>query len=147
MPKKDSAKQRVLALIFIFILLGSTVAYGIIALFGPKQQIIPNERILNYKLNSMQTNLLVQNYFTVIEYNYQPSCIECIQVKNVLEEITQNSENQIYLQEIENYTQTSLYVVNIFNETMIYNPTVNQSINVVCDSLIYTPTWCAINRI
>ncbi|MEM5878477.1 MAG: hypothetical protein QXF12_06395 [Candidatus Aenigmatarchaeota archaeon] len=144
---KKNVKQRVLALIFIFILVGSTIAYGIIALFGNKQQIVPNERILNYKLSQFQVDLLVQNYFTVIEYNYQNNCFECVQVKSTLEELTQNSENQIYLQLIENPSQTSLYVVNIMNETMIYSPTVRQSIDTVCDALIYTPTWCAINRI
>ncbi len=149
MPKKDaSAKQRVLAIIFILILVGSSVTYGLIALFGPKQDYsIPKERIINYKLNQFQVALLVQNYFTVVEYNYTNGCIECIQIKNNLEDLTQNSDGQIYLQEILVDDKPSLYIVNALNETTIENPTLSQAVNSVCDNLISTPLWCALNRV
>ncbi|MEM5776987.1 MAG: hypothetical protein QXJ06_00875 [Candidatus Aenigmatarchaeota archaeon] len=149
MAKKDaSTKQRVLAIVFILILVGSSVAYGIIALFGPKNNFsIPKERILNYKLNKMQVDLLVNNYFTVIEYNYTSSCIECIQIKNYLEDLTQNSDGQIYLQEISVNDKSSLHIINLLNETLIEEPNISQAINAVCDSLLSTPIWCAINRV
>ncbi|MEM5799433.1 MAG: hypothetical protein QXZ43_02095 [Candidatus Aenigmatarchaeota archaeon] len=149
MAKKNaSTKQRVLAIIFILILVGSSVAYGIIALFGPKQNFsIPQERILNYKLNNMQVNLLVENYFTVVEYNYTSACLECIQIKSYLEDLTQNSNGQIYLQEILVNDKNSLHILNILNETLIEEPTASQAINAICDNLLSTPTWCAINRI
>ncbi|MBU5688917.1 MAG: hypothetical protein KQA41_01675 [Candidatus Aenigmarchaeota archaeon] len=149
MAKKDaSTKQRVLAIVFILILVGSSVAYGIIALFGPKNDFsIPKERILNYKLNKIQVDLLVNNYFTVIEYNYTSSCIECIQIKNYLEDLTQNSDGQIYLQEILVNDKNSIHIINLLNETLIEEPNISQAINAVCDNLLSTPLWCAINRV
>jgi hypothetical protein len=149
MPKKDaSVKQRVLAIIFILILVGSTVTYGIIALFGPKNDYsIPKERVINYRLNQVQVALLVQNYFTVVEYNYTNRCLECVQVKNYLEELTQNSDGQIYLQEILVDSSPSLYIINALNETKIENPTPAQAINAVCNSLLSAPLWCAINSV
>ncbi|MEM5801704.1 MAG: hypothetical protein QW474_01650 [Candidatus Aenigmatarchaeota archaeon] len=149
MAKKDaSTKQRVLAIVFILILVGSSVAYGIIALFRPKNDFsIPKERILNYKLNKIQVDLLVNNYFTVIEYNYTSSCIECIQIKNYLEDLTQNSDGQIYLQEILVNDKNSIHIINLLNETLIEEPNISQTINAVCDNLLSTPLWCAINRV
>jgi len=149
MAKKNaSTKQRVIAIVFILILVGSSVAYGIIALFGPKNNFsIPQERILNYKLSPLQVDLLVQNYFTVVEYNYTNGCIECIEIKNYLEDLTQNSDGQIYLQEILVSEKTSLHVINALNETLIEDPTPSQAINAVCDNLLSTPVWCAINRV
>jgi hypothetical protein len=149
MAKKDaSVKQRILAIAFILILAGSTLAYGLIAFFRPGSNYsIPKERIINYKLNQVQVALLVQNYFTVVEYNYTNSCLECIQVKNYLEELTQNSDGQIYLQEILVDDKPRLYIINALNETIIDNPMPSQAIDAVCNSLISTPVWCAINRI
>ena len=149
MPKKDaSVKQRVLAIVFMVILIGSTVAYGIIALFGPKNDYsIPKERVINYKLNQVQVALLVQNYFTVVEYNYTNGCLECVQVKNYLEDLAQNSDGQMYLQEILVEDEPKLYLINALNETVINNPTPAQAVDIVCSRLLSTPLWCAINRI
>ncbi|MFH8080998.1 MAG: hypothetical protein QXO84_03945 [Candidatus Aenigmatarchaeota archaeon] len=128
--------------------MGSVLAYGIIALFGNnKTSYLPKERILNHKLDPAQVALLVNYYYTVIEYNYTTDCMECLQIKNYLEELTQNSDGQIYLQEIIVDQNSSLYIVNILNETLIENPSLSEAINAVCDSLITTPVWCAINRI
>jgi hypothetical protein len=149
MPRKDSSvKQRVLAIVFMVILIGSTVAYGIIALFGPKNDYsIPKEKVINYKLNQVQVALLVQNYFTVVEYNYTNGCLECVQVKNYLEELAQNSDGQMYLQEILVDSRPSLHIINAFNETKIENPTPSQAVDAVCNSLLSTPVWCAVNRV
>jgi len=149
MVKKDaSVKQRIAAIVFILILVGSTIAYGLISLLGPKNDYsIPKEKIINYKLSQTQVALLVQNYFTVVEYNYTIGCVECIQVKNYLEDLTQNSDGQIYLQEIIVNDSPRLYLINVLNETVIENPTPDQAIDVVCNNLISTPVWCAMNRI
>ncbi|MFH8092328.1 MAG: hypothetical protein QXM38_00045 [Candidatus Aenigmatarchaeota archaeon] len=148
MTKKTIKTKQVLSIIFILILMGSVLAYGIIALFGNnKTSYLPKERILNHKLDPAQVALLVNYYYTVIEYNYTTDCMECLQIKNYLEELTQNSDGQIYLQEIIVDQNSSLYIVNILNETLIENPSLSEAINAVCDSLITTPVWCAINRI
>ncbi|MCX8179553.1 MAG: hypothetical protein N3E38_02330 [Candidatus Aenigmarchaeota archaeon] len=148
MKVKKITKQKVLSIIFILILLGSVLAYAIIGFFGNKNQsFLPENRIINYKLNQNQVMLLVSYYFTVVEYNYTSDCLECLEVKNRLEELTQNSEGQMYLQEILVETKPTLYIVNAFNETLIEEPTVSQAVNAVCDSLFSTPVWCTINRI
>ncbi|MCS7135380.1 MAG: hypothetical protein NZ893_03010 [Candidatus Aenigmarchaeota archaeon] len=148
MKVKKITKQKVLSIIFILILLGSVLAYVIIGFFGNKNQsFLPENRIINYKLNQNQVMLLVSYYFTVVEYNYTSDCLECLEVKNRLEELTQNSEGQMYLQEILVETKPTLYIVNAFNETLIEEPTVSQAVNAVCDSLLSTPVWCTINRI
>jgi len=149
MAKKGvPVKQRILAIAFILILVGSTIIYGLVVFFWPKTgDFIPKERILNYKLNEMQVAILVQNYFTVVEYNYTRDCLECVQVKDYLEELTQNSDGQIYLQEILVEDSPRLYIINALNETIIDNPTASQAIDAVCDILISTPMWCAINKV
>jgi len=147
--EKDSWKNQAIAIFFVFLMLGSTVTYAVISIFKPAQtSFIPPDRILNYKLTEEQINFLVQNYQTIIEYDYPANCIDCLEVKNILEELTQNSENQIFLQEIiVNESKANLYVVNILNETSIEEPTPSIAASTVCNALISAPTWCVLNQV
>lgn len=152
MPQKDvSWKNRAVALVFIFILLGSTVAYAVLSIFGPRNQqtfFIPEERILNYELSQEQIDFLVSRYITIIKYNYPPNCFNCLEVKKALEDITQNSDNQIFLQEIEtDMVRSKLYIYNALNETTIEEPTPDIAISTICKMLISSPTWCVINQV
>lgn len=152
MPKKDvSLKNRVMALIFIFILLGSTVAYAVLSIFGPRNQqtfSIPKERILNYELSQEQIDFLVSRYITIIKYDYPSNCLNCLEVKKTLEDITQNSDNQIFLQEIEtDMIKPKLYVYSILNETTIENPTPDMALSSICRALVAPTTWCVINQV
>lgn len=153
MPKTKNVswKNRTIALIFIFLMVGSTVAYAILSIFGTKNQqtfFIPDQKILNYELSQEQINFLISRYITIIKYDYPSNCVNCLEVKKILEDITQNSDNQIFLQEIEtNITKPKLYVYNILNETTIDDPTPSIAATSVCKILISSPMWCVINQI
>ncbi len=151
MPKKDDLKTRIITLIIILLLIGSTLTYGILSIFGSKNQqafYIPQERILNYELSQDQIDFLISRYFTIIKYEYPSNCFNCLEIKKTLEDLTQNSDNQIFLQEIEtNVSNQKIYIHNILNETTIEYPDVNKTISSVCNSLIISTTWSMLNQI
>lgn len=151
MVKVKTESRKAIAIFFILIMLGSTLAFAILNAFSPQQKSfgIPNERILNYRLTDRQREILIPNGFTLIEYSYPSNCFECLEVKKSLEDATQNSDNQIFLQELtisENETSV-LTITNILNQTIIENPTLDNAIKAVCGLLINTPLWCVTTQI
>ena len=146
--KKETRKA--VALFFIIIMLGSTFTYALFSIFSPTQSNlnIPNERILNYKLSDQQRQVLISKGYTLVEYYYPSNCFECLEVKQVLEDVTKNSEEQVFLQELEeNTNNTILTITNILNQTTIENPTPKEAMTTLCNFLINTPLWCITSQI
>jgi hypothetical protein len=128
---------------------GSTFAYGIMSLLGEKQNQsqIPQDKILNYRLNDEQKNYLMQKGYTLVEYDYFSGCLDCIGVKSNLERITQNSDGQIYLQEIVSEGLNKISIVSLNGQKTINKPTVNQTEEAVCNLLLQRPIFCLTGQI
>jgi len=149
--KVKISTQTLIALIFIFLMFGSTFAYAILNAFtSPEEDVnIPNQRIIDFELDQSQRGFLLQRGYTLIEYQYFSGCLECVDVKNKLESLTQNSDNQIYLQELlsaENAT-TSLTVTSLRGGKTITNPSSENLENVICNYLVNQPLWCVTSKI
>jgi len=142
-------KMKIMALFFIFLMFGSTIAYGIMSLFNqPTDQLqIPQDKILNYELSEQQKTYLMRSYFTLIEYRYSSGCLECIDMKNNLERITINSEGQIYLQEILSDGSDRVTITSLNGAKTITNPTVNETQEAVCSILLQKPIWCVTTQL
>ena len=144
--KLKMSSQRLIALIFIILMFGSTFAYAILnAFMAPEQTTqIPNQRIINYRLNEQQRSYLLQRGYTLIEYSYFTGCIECANIKNKLEQITLNSDDQIFLQELisTESVSTSLSIASLKDQKTLYDPTDEEIESIVCDILINRPLWC-----
>jgi len=142
-------KMKIMALFFIVLMFGSTFAYGIMSLFGEKgnQLQIPQDKILNYELNEQQKTYLMQRGYTLIKYDYSSGCLECIDVKSNLERITQNSDGQIYLQEITLEASNKINIVSLNGQKTINKPTVNQTEEAVCNLLLQRPLWCLTSQL
>jgi len=144
--KVKMSSQRLIALIFIILMFGSTFAYAILnALRTPEQTIeIPNQRIIDYKLDELQRSYLLQRGYTLIGYSYFTGCLECANLKNKLEEITLNSDDQIFLQELVSTesVSTSLSIASLKDQKTLDNPTDEEIESTVCEILINRPLWC-----
>ena len=137
--------MKTIALVFILLMFGSTFTYALLNAFGEKGERIqiPQEKILNYELNEQQKKYLLSRGYTLIVYSYMTGCLDCITVKNNLERITQNSDGQIFLQEIVKSEGTpKVSIISLNSEKTINNPTSNELENVICDLLIARPLWC-----
>lgn len=143
-------KMKTIALIFILLMFGSTFTYALLNAFGEKEEKIqiPQEKILNYELNEQQKKYLLPKGYTLILYSYTTGCLDCINVKNDLERITQNSDNQIFLQEVVKSEGISVVtIVSLNGGKTINNPTINELENSICDVLIQRPLWCVSTKI
>jgi hypothetical protein len=142
-------KMKIMAIFFIVLMFGSTFAYGIMNLLNEKEnQIqIPQDKILNYELSEQQKTYLMQKGYTLIKYDYSSGCLECIDVKSSLERITQNSDGQIYLQEITLQGTNKISIVSLNGQKNINKPTVNQTEEAVCSLLLQRPIFCLTSQI
>jgi len=144
--KVKMSSQKLIALIFIIVMFGSTFAYAILSAFRtPEETIeIPNQRIIDYKLDELQRSYLLQRGYTLIGYSYFTGCLECANLKNKLEEITLNSDDQIFLQELVSTesVSTSLSIASLKDQKTLDNPTDEEIESTVCEILINRPLWC-----
>ena len=143
-------QMKMIALVFILLMFGSTFAYALLNVFGEKntEVQIPQEKILTSELNEQQKQYLLGKGFTLIEYSYPTGCLECIDVKKDLEKITQISDDQIYLQELTNSGEVSkLTIVSLNGGKTINNPTIKEAETSICDLLIKRSLWCVSSEI
>lgn len=149
MAKLKLDSKRVAAIVIGVIMLGSTFAFALLNIFSsPEQQVkVPEERILNYRMKRELGELLLQNGYTVVEYLYSENCLPCLEVKNILEEATNNAENQMFLQEIVSNNTTEvprIVIANAYTQTakIFENPTVENVTKEVCSALTSPTVWC-----
>lgn len=144
----DSKKSKIIALVFAFLMMGSILTV-VASLFNkPTDQLqIPQDKVLNYELNDNQRSYLLKNYFTLIEYRYSTGCLECINMRNNLEKLTTQSDNQIYLQEIVSDGADRITVTSLNGQKTITNPEINQTEIAICNVLLQRPIWCVTSQI
>ncbi len=122
------------------------------SLRNPEESItIPNQKIIDYELNDQQRRYLLQRYYTLIEYRYFTGCMDCIGMKNELERVTQNSDDQIFLQEIvilsTDNTTSSLTITSLRGQKSLDNPSNVEIEEIICNLLISQPIWCVTSKI
>lgn len=143
-----SKKAKMMALVFVFLMFGSTFAFALLRSFGNRgnEIKIPRQRILNYELNEQQKRYLLRRGFTLIEYTYPVGCMDCIDVKNNLERITQTSENQIFLQELTDGT-SKVTITSLSGQEVLEDPTNEEIEEMACKLLMKKPIWCVTAKI
>jgi hypothetical protein len=145
-----SKKNKTIAFVFILLMFGSTFTYALLSAFGEKEEKlqVPQEKILNYELSEQQKKYLLPRGYTLILYSYTTGCLDCINVKNDLERITQNSDGQIFLQEvIKNEGFPVVSITSLNGGKTMNNPTSNELENAICDVLIQRPIWCVSTKV
>jgi len=131
-------------------MMGSSITYAILSsLENPEEQTqIPNEKIINFELNAQQRALLLQKYYTLIEYRYYNGCLECADTKNNLESLTVNSDDQIYLQEIASDTSSvSVSIMSLRGQKTLNDPTNEEIQTAICNLIVNRPLWCVTSKI
>jgi len=142
--KVKLSSQKLIALIFIILMFGSTFAI-FITFRAPEETIqIPDQKIINYRLNEEQRSFLLQRGYTLMEYSYFTGCLECANIKNKLEQITLNSDDQVFLQELVSTesVSTSLSIASLKDQKTLDNPTDEEIESTVCKIVINRPLWC-----
>ena len=143
--------KKIISLIFIFLMSASTFAYAILSAFkNPGEEVkIPNQRIINFELNQQQKSYLLQRGYTLIKYEYYNGCLECANTKTSLESLTNNADNQIFLQEIvsdQSSTQT-VTITSFKGEKTLKNPSNLDLQTNICNLITNKPLWCVTSQI
>jgi len=142
-------KGKLIALFFVILMFGSSFTYLVSEFFGNKnpEVTIPQSRIINYELNNDQRTLLLKKGYTLIEYFYPDGCLDCAKVKNKLEKIVQDSESQIFLQEISKATENKVVVTSFNGQKTIEDPVETELETPVCEILLNKPLWCVTSKV
>ena len=149
--KLKFTSKKIISLIFIFLMAGSTFAYAILSAFrNPEEEVkIPNQRIIDFELNQQQRSYLLQRGYTLIKYEYYNGCLECANTKTSLESLTNNADNQIFLQEIlsdQSSTQT-VTITSFKGEKTLKNPSNLDIQTNICNLITNKPLWCVTSQI
>lgn len=141
--------MKIMALFFVILMFGSTFAYALMNMFGNESEeiSIPQEKILNYELNDAQRKYLLTRGYTLIEYYFPDGCLDCISTKNNLEQLTQRSEGQIYLQEVTKGETTGIVLTSRNGQKILTEPTGEEIETTVCSLLLQKPLWCVTSKI
>jgi len=137
------SKQIFLAIFFIFLMVGSTVVYSLLQVFRPLQQEIelPKSNIIDYELTPEQESYLLANGKTVIEFTYNLTCVECLDQKALLEGLTNQFSDQLFLQEIL-AGSSSLTMISRYGQEDLKNITQEAIINALCNLMTNPPVGC-----
>jgi hypothetical protein len=149
MVKMKDKKGKLIALFFVVLMFGSSFTYLVSEFFGNKDQevTIPQSRIINYELNNEQRALLLKKGYTLIEYFYPDSCLDCAKVKTKLERIVQDSESQIFLQEVSKVSENKIVATSFNGQKIIEDPIETELETPICEILLNKPLWCVTNRV
>jgi hypothetical protein len=149
MVKMKDKKGKLIALFFVVLMFGSSFTYLVSEFFGNKNSevAIPQSRIINYELNNGQRTLLLQKGYTLIEYFYPDGCLDCAKVKTKLEKIVQDSESQIFLQEISKASENKIIATSYNGQKTIENPKETELETPICEILLNKPLWCATSHV
>lgn len=143
MAKKPMSK--IVAIFFSLLMLGSVIGIFLGIILNKEEKVeVPQNKIIKYRLTEAQTKELLNNYYTVIEYEYPSGCYECGSMLTSLEQWTMSSDNQIYLQEIQTDTSSSikLTITSLRGQEILHNPSQEDARNDICELLISRSLFC-----
>ena len=141
--KLESGK--LIALIIIVLMIGSSIGLQIYYSLKPQENEnqIPIEKILDYQLTDAQQKFLLSNGFTLIEFYSSPDCVDCEKTKSKIEDLTRDSDNQIYFQKLfEDRTLPKFKITSLRGQEIFINATNEEIKNEICDLILRRPLWC-----
>lgn len=142
--------RKMISLGFIILLFGSTVAFAFLNAFrnptGMAVQ-VPQEKILNYELSEEQRRYLLSRYFTLVEFYYPMNCLDCGDERMELEGMAQNSEGQIFLQELVSDGNMTLVITSRKGQKRLEDPSLEEMSSMICELLLSKPLWCVTSEI
>jgi len=139
-------EKKTIGLVLITLMFLSTFAYTLVERFDysttrtQESESLPKERIIS-SISETQKILAISNEFTIVYFNYTSPTNE---IKSYLEALTTN--HHIYL--IENLSnENSLKVESLRGSREIKDPTLNQTIDLLCQIMIDRPIDCVMREI
>jgi hypothetical protein len=153
---KKETRNKLIALFFGIMMLGSTATYALMQafnLFGTSQQSqtgqLPSSYIVQEKLSDAVEQLIMSEKGTVVQFYYSSNCLDCVRQRNVLESYVNQNQGQIYLEEIQTSSSVSQNIIikSLLNEKTLTNASESDIQNAFCDVLIHPPAACVLKNL
>ena len=136
-------------LFLIGIMLFSTFAYAVIQSLYPKQNAkLPETNIIGYYLDPDLRNALVQYGQTVITFEYNLGCNNCVDQKSALELLANEYKQQIWLEEIvdESLADSKITIASVYGEDKLVGGSGTELSSSLCKLMVEPPVSCALQK-
>lgn len=137
--------NKTVAIIFVLLMVGSTIGAMVVSILGDEDDglQLPTQRIMGKRLTDYQRTELLRRGYTLIEYEYPQNCFACETQKMTLESFVHQSDNQIFLQEIQSsISETKISIVSVKGTENFVDPTDEEVKNALCEIILERPIWC-----
>ncbi len=150
-------KKKYASLILIFLMVGSTLAYGVLQAFrswsqpngGAQVPDLPENNVVNYEITAEQRSYMLQLGRTILEYRYKLGCTECANQQAYIEAAASEFPNQIFVQELIDNTANNptLSITSYYGSEMLTNPSNERVFDALCELMLQPPIRCATRNI
>lgn len=138
-----------IGLFLIATMLFSTFAYAVIQSFYPKQNTqLPESNVIDYRLDANLANSLIQYGVTIITFEYNLGCNNCVNQKSALEFFANEYKQQIWLEEIrdDSLDVSTITIASIYGEDKLVDANETAIVNSLCKLMVAPPATCALQR-
>jgi hypothetical protein len=148
-------KKKYASLILIFLMLLSTVSFGLLqsirGLVQPTETEVnlPDTNIVNYQITAEQKNRMIKIGKTILEYRYRLGCTECSTQRAYIESAVAEFPDQIFLEELvdNSVSNSTLSISSYYGEKHLNNPSNEDILDKLCELMIEPPIICATRNI
>lgn len=136
-------------LFLIAVMLFSTFAYAVIQSLYPKQNVkLPESNIVDYQLDPSLKNALIQYGHTIITFEYNLGCNNCVNQKSALEFFANEYKQQMWLEELtdENLDKSKITISSIYGENIITDGNETEIVSSLCKLMVAPPVTCALQK-
>ncbi len=145
---KLKVKTSWIGLFLIATMLFSTFAYAIIQSFSsPSQNLqLPETNIINYQLDPNLRAALLQYGVTLMTFDYNLVCEDCVNQKSNLEFLANEYKEQIFLEEIrdDSLSVSKLTVESVYGKDELVGANETQIFHSLCKLMVAPPVSCAL---
>ncbi|MBU5537079.1 MAG: hypothetical protein QXP82_00195 [Candidatus Aenigmatarchaeota archaeon] len=155
---KFKFKSSWIGLFLIAVMLFSTFAYAIIQSFYPKQTVkLPESNIIDYRLDPNLADVLIQSGATLITFEYNMGCDNCVNQKAALEFFANEYKQtiatvgkttlfSIYLEEIvdETLDKSKITILSIYGEDKFVGANETEIFKSLCKLMVSPPATCVL---
>ena len=146
---KFKIKPAWIGLFLIGVMLFSTFAYAVIQSLYPRQKSeLPKSNIIDYQLEPNLKDALVQYGATIITFEYNQGCDNCINQKSALEFFANEYKQQIFLEEMvnENLDKSTIAVSSIYGDDKLIDANETQIVDSLCKLMVSPPPTCVLQK-
>lgn len=144
---KFKFKPAWIGLFLIAVMLFSTFAYAVIQSFYPKQNVkLPESNIIDYQLDLGLKDALMQYGATIITFEYNLGCNNCVNQKSALEFFANEYKQQIWLEKIvdESLDKSKMTISSVYGEDKLDDANETQIVSSLCKLMVTPPVTCAL---